>query len=232
MVQLSIGWFIQERYGVQMKKLLLAATALVAISTAAYAEHCDGILQKGEDGLFLGPLPTRHEGTCVILKPDEEAVLRVCRVGDRCIISGLIRLCTDIGINAGECVAVLKVTGVKRVTKIGANADLGTCLKLDDENSTAVTVSGRVTMFHQTPKGSELRAADGPFLMLDQPLLVDMEAGDCKEWRKIAILVDDNQSQTRRWANQHVIIEGKLGRFGSALVSPAIFIEITTIKKN
>ena len=77
----------------------------------------------------------------------------------------------------------------------------------------------------------ELRAADGPFLMLDQPLLADLAGGECSKWRKIAILADD-QFQIGRWANQHVIIEGKLGRFRSALVSPAIFIEITTIKKD
>src|SRR6266446_7580089 len=86
-----------------------------------------------------------------------------------------------------------------------------TCLKVNYENSPAATVSGRITTHHKLPKGSEQRTGDGPWLTLDQPLLAEFE-GDCREFRKIAILGGD-QSQIRRWANQHVTIEGKLGRF-------------------
>src|SRR5262245_4445071 len=110
---------------------------------------------------------------------------------------------------------------------VAANAR--TCLKVDDENSPATTVSGRVTLQHRVPKSSESRAAKGPFLILDQPLFADIGNG-CREWRKIAITSDD--SPLRKWeANQDVTIKGKLNRFGSALVDPPIFIEVTTIKK-
>jgi hypothetical protein len=111
---------------------------------------------------------------------------------------------------------------------VAANAR--TCLKVDDENSPAATVSGRVTTQHTVPKSSELRAAKGFFLTLDQALLADI-GGGCREWRKIAITSDDG-SQLGRWANQHVTIEGKLNRFGSALVDPPIFLEATIIKKD
>ena len=115
---------------------------------------------------------------------------------------------------------------------VAANAR--TCLKVDDqENSHAVTVSGRVTTQHRVPKSSELRAGDGPWLILDQALLAaptgDPGMGGCSEWRKIAIVSDDDLG---RWANKHVTIDGKLGRFTSALVDPAIYIEVTTIKKD
>lgn len=115
---------------------------------------------------------------------------------------------------------------------VAANAR--TCLKVDDEgHSPAVTVSGRVTTQHRLPKSSELRTGDGPWLILDQPLLADPTGepgrGGCSEWRKIAILSDD---ELGRWVNKHVTIDGKLGRFTSALVDPAIYIEVTTIKKD
>ena len=121
------------------------------------------------------------------------------------------------------------VTLLLSLLLFSAAANAKVCVRLDHENSALATVSGRVTTHHKAP--GELRAADGPFLMLDQPLLADLAGGECSKWRKIAILAD-TQFEIRRWANQHVIIEGKLGRFGSALVSPAIFIEITTIKKD
>jgi hypothetical protein len=123
---------------------------------------------------------------------------------------------------------------------VAANAR--TCLKVDDEgHSPAVTVSGRVTTQHRLPKGSELRAGDGPWLILDQPLLADPlpnfpVEGGCREWRKITILSDDklglSDDKLGRWVNKHVTIDGKLGRFTSALVDPAIYIEVTTIKKD
>jgi hypothetical protein len=115
---------------------------------------------------------------------------------------------------------------------VATNAD--TCLKLGDNTAEAI-VSGRITVHHKLPKGSELRAGAPPWLMLDKPLLAtpDNNAEFCAKYQKIHIIGgDDDVSQAIRWANQHVIIEGKLGRHGSALVSPAIFIEIKTIKKD
>jgi hypothetical protein len=115
-----------------------------------------------------------------------------------------------------------------------------TCLKVDYDNSPAAIVSGRITTHHKLPKGSEGRTGDGPWLILDQPLLADHTGdGSCYKWRKIAILPGDDWTkaeaqitQIKKWNNQHVTIDGKLARFVSALVSPSIFIEITTIKKD
>jgi hypothetical protein len=102
-------------------------------------------------------------------------------------------------------------------------ANAKNCLKVDDENSPAATVSGRITTHHRVPKAwSDVRAAKGFFLKLDTPLLTgDTEV--CLKWDKIAIIPSDD-SQLRKWVNRHVTIEGKLGRFVSALVNPAIFI--------
>jgi hypothetical protein len=81
------------------------------------------------------------------------------------------------------------------------------------------------------------------WLILDQPLLADHTGGtlSCYKWRKIAILPGGEKTgkeaeaqitQIRKWNNQHVTIDGKLNRFVSALVSPSIYIEIRTIKKD
>jgi hypothetical protein len=115
---------------------------------------------------------------------------------------------------------------------VAANAE--TCVKVDYDNSPAAIVSGRITTHHKLPKGSEGRTGDGPWLILDQPLLLSWY--ECGKWRKIAILTGEQSqidySQLRSWEGQHVTIDGKLGRFVSALVSPSIYIEITTIKKD
>jgi hypothetical protein len=114
-----------------------------------------------------------------------------------------------------------------------ATANAKNCFMVDYENAPVATVSGRITAHHRVPKGSELRAPDGPFLNLDTPLLT-ADAGDtgqCLEWRKIVIMSHDNDLPLEKWTNQHVIIFGQLNRFGSALVDPAIFIKVKTIKK-
>jgi len=114
-----------------------------------------------------------------------------------------------------------------------ATANTKNCFMVDYENAPAATVSGRITAHHRVPKGSELRAAHGPFLNLDTPLLT-ADGGDteqCLVWRKIVIMSHDDDPQLAKWTNQHVIIFGQLNRFGSALVDPAIFIKVKTIKK-
>jgi hypothetical protein len=124
-----------------------------------------------------------------------------------------------------------------------ASANAKNCVKVDEDNSPAVTVSGRITTHHSVPKGVETRAAKGFFfLKLDTPLLADNSGGSgffCYGWPKIVIMADDkfqlnpeDKSHVRRWNNQHVTIEGKLNRFGSALVEPSIYIEVTTIRKD
>ena len=103
---------------------------------------------------------------------------------------------------------------------VGANA-AGTCLKIDDDNSPTAVVSGRVSHSHQVARGSETRAADGPFLILDQALKVDLATGrGCVSFRKIVVFTD-----RRLNAGDHMKVTGKLNRFGSALVDPPIFIE-------
>jgi hypothetical protein len=89
-------------------------------------------------------------------------------------------------------------------------------------------------VFNYQAKSAAVRRLALRWLILDQPLLGWYE---CGKWRKIAILTGEQSqidySQLRSWwEGQHVTIDGKLGRFVSALVSPSVFIEITTIKKH
>jgi hypothetical protein len=105
------------------------------------------------------------------------------------------------------------------------------CFKVDDENTPAVTLSGRITKHHRSPpKDSELRAAEGFYVKLDSPLRADNGGGGCQDRDEIPVIEPTTPTQLVRWNNRHVTIEGKLGRFPSALAYPAIFIEISTIK--
>jgi len=138
----------------------------------------------------------------------------------------------DYGMCAGKKVALLLSSSLPLLLLFLVAPNAKTCLLLDYENSAAATVWGRVTTFHKVPKGSELRSARGPFLTLDQPLLANVSGpgDDCHVWRQIAILGED--TEITKWVDQRVKIEGKLDRFGSALISPAIFIWVTNIKKD
>ena len=134
----------------------------------------------------------------------------------------------------GKKVALL-LSPLLLIFSVAVNAE--NCVIVSYDNSPAAIVSGRITTHHKLPKGSEQRTGDGPWLILDQPLLADHAGiGSCYKWRKIAILTGEQSqidySQLRSWEGQHVTIDGKLGRFGSALVSPSVYIEITTIKKH
>jgi len=127
-------------------------------------------------------------------------------------------------------------------------ANAKNCLKLHDKNSPSVIVSGRITTHHKLPKDSEQRTGDGPWLILDQPLLADHTMAlptdppsyaSCYKWQKIAILpgadwyeAEAQIAQIKKWDNQHVTIDGELDRFGSALVSPSVYIRVMTIKKD
>ena len=94
------------------------------------------------------------------------------------------------------------------------------------------SVRSRYHAAHSAAKVVSYAQREGFFLTLDQPFLRthgEAGRGGCREWRKIAILSDD---ELGRWVNQHVTIDGKLGRFTSALVDPAIYIEAKTIKKD
>jgi hypothetical protein len=111
---------------------------------------------------------------------------------------------------------------------ISASANAEDCFKVDDEKSPAATLSGRITTNAlKIPRNIEGRAAESFYLNLDTPLRVDSGTG-CTDWRAIPVM--DFKNQIVRWQNQHVTISGKLNRFGSALVYPPIFIEVTTIR--
>jgi hypothetical protein len=110
-----------------------------------------------------------------------------------------------------------------------SSASAENCFTVDvDENRPVATLSGRITNRHQKmPRNSELRAAELPYLKLDAPLQADA-GGGCMNWGEIPVIGSENQ--IAKWQNRHVTISGKLNRFGSALVHPPIFIEVTTIK--
>jgi len=123
------------------------------------------------------------------------------------------------------------VTFVLVSISVDANArDIGgNCITVDYENSPAVTLSGRVTKHHRVlPKNSELRAAEGFYIKLDTPLRADAGGGS-GDWDEIGVM-ESPTIQLMAWNNRWVTLTGKLGRFGSALVSPPIFVEVSTIK--
>jgi hypothetical protein len=103
------------------------------------------------------------------------------------------------------------------------------CFKVDEDNSPAATLSGRITDIHKMPRIGDLRPAKGPYINLDMPLRADV-GGGCKYWRKIPFVMESVENQHSKWQNRRVAVSGRLGRFGSALVYPPIYIEGTTIK--
>jgi hypothetical protein len=110
-----------------------------------------------------------------------------------------------------------------------ANSRDATCFKVDAGTDADATLSGRITNRHQKlPKDPDLRAADGPYLKLDEPIQID-QGGGCYSWNEIVVMMDD-ENQLSKWQNRHVVISGTLQRFGSALVHPPFFIEVKTIK--
>src|SRR5215813_13293789 len=92
----------------------------------------------------------------------------------------------------GKKVALL-LSPLLLIFSVAVNAE--NCVIVSYDNSPAAIVSGRITTHHKLPKGSEQRTGDGPWLILDQPLLADHAGiGSCYKWRKIAILTSE-QSQ-------------------------------------
>ncbi len=102
---------------------------------------------------------------------------------------------------------------------VASAASAKDCIKVDDDHSPAAVLSGQVTKHHKVAD-PELRAAVGPFLKLDAPILIDF-GGGCKNLAEVVILNGANKFKN----NQRATITGTLGRFGSALVDPPIFIE-------
>jgi hypothetical protein len=129
-------------------------------------------------------------------------------------------------------IALMWTGALAAATSTGVAAD---CLQADYDNSPETIVAGRVIKRlekkDQLSKDSELRLAKTFFLKLDPPLRADNGTG-CDNWDVIAIVTRGDQEGARiaKLNNRRVIIEGKLGRFGSALVYPSLFIEVATIK--
>jgi hypothetical protein len=74
----------------------------------------------------------------------------------------------DYGMCAGKKAALLLST-LLLLFSVAANAQ--TCVKVGYDDPTEAIVSGRITTHHKLPKWSEGRTGDGPWLILDQPLL-------------------------------------------------------------
>ena len=79
-------------------------------------------------------------------------------------------------------------------------ANAKNCLKLHDKNSPSVIVSGRITTHHKLPKDSEQRTGDGPWLILDQPLLADHTMASPTDPPKLCVLLQmaENRHPARR----------------------------------
>jgi hypothetical protein len=81
------------------------------------------------------------------------------------------------------------------------------------------------------PKEGEFQPTWGyyHFLKLDNPLRED-NGGGCGDLDEILIfLAWETDAWPAHWEEQHITIEGKLGRFPSALAYPSIYIELSEI---
>ncbi len=211
-----------------MTSLLFAAAIALNATTAQAEDKCDGYLWMAEDiGIIRMDLAAPDHLSCYV-DPKSGAgkrVFRTCHLNleispsnPRCLVEGIF----VVDPNGNRILVTAK-------SVIDARDTTKDCFKVDDENSPEVTVSGRVTQEHRKlPKNSELRAAKGFYLKLDTPIRANAGAG-CADWDEIAVMEFDNQNTTRlvKWNNRDVIVLGKLARFGSALVHPPIFIEIS-----
>jgi hypothetical protein len=121
---------------------------------------------------------------------------------------------------------------------VGARSELtaaksAKCPVVDGPDAAEATLSGRVVKAPtKRPKNPDLRQAEGFRLKLNPPLRASVtgeEPEECDDWNEIAIIADDDKDLAK-WNGRRVTIQGKLGRFGSALVIPAIYIDASTIK--
>src|SRR6266849_1929835 len=97
-----------------MYKYAIAAAVVAALgSTATTAEaktldRCSGVLSRAQGDLVL--TNPKKEGICIVGRADESRVLHDCALGHRCVIVGVVDLCTD----QGECVQVTHVTKARK----------------------------------------------------------------------------------------------------------------------
>jgi hypothetical protein len=126
-----------------------------------------------------------------------------------------------------------KLVIVLTLLAMSASSGAENCFKIDFDFDLPATLSGRITnavQFSARQRQSEGRAADGPYLVLDTPLRVDVGLG-CTDWSAIPVLTGP-ENQLANWRNRHVTISGRLNRFASGLIYPPIFIELKSITGN
>lgn len=122
-----------------------------------------------------------------------------------------------------KLIAIALVAGLVFASPIARPVHANGCIKVDDDNSPTVTVKGRTIPAPKLKVSTDRRAAKGPHIRLKEPLHIDTGSG-CETWREIPVHGDHIE------LNRPVTITGSLGRFGSALVKPPIFIEAETLK--
>ena len=86
------------------KTAIVLASILFASTARATDADCRGTLHKDREGVWIA-LPI--EGRCAIIKSQESAVLKWCKVGHWCRITGVGRECKY----NPECTEVTEVIG-------------------------------------------------------------------------------------------------------------------------
>jgi hypothetical protein len=110
-------------------------------------------------------------------------------------------------------------------------ADAKTCPEVPFMNGPVGTLSGRVTKQHGKSffKFSEQHPSQTLLLKLDAPLRISLEDQGCVHRQEIAVF--DDPDKLTKWIGRRVTITGELGRWGSALVYPSIYIAISSIHR-
>ena len=101
-----------------LKKLRMVSMGLLAISAltvqSAFAEprqsQCFGVLHQSKGDLMIGSGRGGGEGVCIINKAEIGKVLKVCRIGGRCIVEGSVDYCKE----SGECVDITNIVAVRK----------------------------------------------------------------------------------------------------------------------
>jgi hypothetical protein len=118
------------------------------------------------------------------------------------------------------------------VTIVTTTAEAKTCLIAGDESSTTIVLSGRITTKFKIPKDPDLRATNFPVLILDTPFQIDYEESGCQNVTEVS-LIDPTEKKVlhlKKMDKRHVTVSGELGRPGTALVVPSIFVEVKSVK--
>lgn len=120
-------------------------------------------------------------------------------------------------------IAILLAIALVLAPPIALSVHAKACIKIGYDNSPSVSVMGYIIPAPKLKVGRDMRAAKGPYVRLKEPLHIDAGRG-CETWRKIPVIGDHIGPK------RPVTITDELGRFGSALVKPPVFIQVETIK--